>query len=48
MEPGGELEYQSLELIPGSGAAQLLTNLSVLIQTKAITNLALPLWPYVT
>lgn len=41
MEPGGELGYQSLELIPGSlrpGAAQLLTNLSVLIQTNPITS----------
>lgn len=41
MESGGELGYQSLELIPGSvkpGAAQLLTNLSVLIQTNPITS----------
>lgn len=41
MEPAGELVYQSLELIPGSlrpGAAQLLTNLSVLIQTNPITS----------
>lgn len=41
MEPGGELGYQPLELIPGSlgpGAAQLLTNLSVLIQTNPITS----------
>lgn len=41
MELGGELGYQSLALIPGSlrpGAAQLLTNLSVLIQTNPITS----------
>lgn len=40
-ERDGELGYQSLELIPGSlrpGAAQLLTNLSVLIQTNPITS----------
>lgn len=40
-ERDGGLGYQSLELIPGSlrpGAAQLLTNLSVVIQTNPITS----------